>query len=609
MKCEPTHTPAPGEIDIPALRERYRQERDKRLRREGQQQYVKTEDDFAASYESDPHMPVQPRSSISEDLDVAILGGGFSGLMAGVHLRQAGVTHFRHIEHAGDFGGVWYWNRYPGIQCDNDAYCYMPLLEETGFIPSRKFADGFEIQEHCRRIAHQYSLYDGALFHTLVSALRWDDEIKRWRITTNRGDDIRARFVEMCGGPLNRPKLPGIPGMKNFTGKLFHTARWEYGYTGGSWRNPVLEKLTDKRVAIIGTGATAVQAIPYLGKYAKQLYVLQRTPSSVDKRPNPSTDPEWVKTLQPGWQRERQSHFHRAAVERLAPGETDHICDIWTEINRNIASKLDARSASKQTIQDYLAMREVEDYLVMERMRRRVDSIVEDQATAELLKPWYRFLCKRPCSNDAYYETYNRANVKLVDVSSTKGVERMTSNGFVAQDQEYEIDCLICASGFEVTSDLDRRWGLDVIEGRNGLSLYTHWEDGFRTLHGAMTHGFPNLLFTGYIQGGFNATTTEQFSRQGYHNAHIVQHALAHSIRVVEPSLEAQESWVKTIRETAIDLAQFQRECTPGYFNNEGAEKVRWYLGESYGPGWIAFEKMMHAWRESGSMPGLELGM
>jgi cation diffusion facilitator CzcD-associated flavoprotein CzcO len=607
MTCEPTDTPAPGDIDIPTLREKYRQERDKRLRREGQSQYVKTEDEFAASYEADPHMPVEPRSPISEHIDVAILGAGFSGIMAGVHLRNAGVTSFRHIEHAGDFGGVWYWNRYPGIQCDNDSRCYLPQLEETGFLPSKKFADGYEIQEHCRRIANKYGLYDGALFHTLVKALRWDESIHRWRITTNRNDEICARFVIMCGGPLNKPKLPGIPGMTDYRGKFFHTARWEYEYTGGSWRNPELTKLADKRVAIIGTGASAVQAIPYLGRYARQLYVLQRTPSSVDKRPNPPIDPDWAKSLQPGWQKERQDHFHRAAVQGLAPGEPDQICDIWTEINRNLAAKLKAQGSPELTMTQYIAMREVEDYLVMERMRRRVESIVSDKQTAELLKPWYRFLCKRPCSNDNYYETYNRPNVKLIDVSATRGVERMTEKGFVHNGVEHEIDCLICASGFEVTSDLDRRWGIRTIEGRDGRSLYDYWSDGYLTLHGAMTRGFPNQFFTGYLQGGFNATTTEQFSQQGRHIAYIIKEALNRGIDAVEPNQEAQDEWVKTIRATAIDLSQFQRECTPSYFNNEGSAKIRWYLGESYGPGWEAFQALMHAWRTSGTLEGLDL--
>jgi cation diffusion facilitator CzcD-associated flavoprotein CzcO len=604
-QCAPTQTPE--NIDGAALKEKYRQERDKRIRAEGQKQYVRPLGEFADTYEGDPHMPVVPRDPISEDLDVAVLGAGWSGILAGYHLKQAGVSTFRNIDHAGDFGGVWYWNRYPGLQCDNDAYCYLPLLEETGFMPSKKFADGWEILEYCQSIAKQSGLYDNALFHTLVTSMRWDDKISRWRIGTNRGDEIRARFVIMAGGLLNIPKLPGIPGIKNFKGKMFHTARWDYSYTGGTRQNPVLDKLADKRVAIVGTGATAVQAIPYLGRYAKRLYVLQRTPSTVDERVNPSTDAEWVKSLQPGWQKERQANFHRAAMERLQKGEPDLICDIWTELSRNLAAKLQAQGWPDISFEQYMQMREEEDNGVMERLRHRVEMNVKDQDTAEALKPYYRFLCKRPCSNDDYYPTFNRPNVTLIDVSSTKGVERMTENGFVCGGVEYEIDCIIFASGFEVTSDLDRRWGIDVIEGRNGRSIYEHWSNEFRTLHGMMTHGFPNQFFTGFIQGGLNASTTEVFVRQTQHIAYIIQQALARGAKVVEPTLKAQDEWVKTIRETAFDISQFQRECTPSYFNNEGDEKkARWFLGESYGPGWDAFQQLMQEWRNKGDLAGLE---
>ena len=341
MKCQPTNVPPAGEIDIPALREKYRQERDKRIRREGQNQYVRPVGDFADTYEGDPHMPVQSRAAHSEEIDVAVLGAGLSGLMAGAQLSKAGVTNVRIIDHAGDFGGVWYWNRYPGVQCDNDAYCYLPLLEEMGYMPSKKFADGWEIYEYCQSIGKRFDLYDKALFHTLVKGMRWDESLQRWRITTDRGDDIRARFVIMANGLLNIPKLPGIPGIHEFKGKMFHTARWEYDYSGGDQKNPVLDKLADKRVAIVGTGATALQAIPYLGKYARQLYVLQRTPSTVDQRINPPTDPAWVKSLQPGWQGERHANFHRGAIEGFGPGEPDQVCDFWTEINRNLAAELD----------------------------------------------------------------------------------------------------------------------------------------------------------------------------------------------------------------------------------------------------------------------------
>jgi cation diffusion facilitator CzcD-associated flavoprotein CzcO len=520
-------------------------------------------------------------------------------------LKQSGVSTFRNIDLAGDFGGCWYWNRYPGIQCDNDSYCYIPLLEETGFVPTKKFADGFEIYAHFKRIAKQFGLYDRALFHTMLRTMRWDEKIERWRITTNRGDDIRARFVVMAGGPLNRPKLPGIPGLQSFKGRTFHTARWEYDYTGGDPENPTLDQLADKRVAIVGTGASAIQVIPHLGRHAKQLYVVQRTPSSVDARHNAPTDPEWVKSLKPGWQKERQANFHHGAMQGLAPGEQDQICDFWTELNRNLQAKMEALGWPQLSLEQYLEMREVEDYRVMERLRRRVDSLVEDKATAEVLKPYYRFLCKRPCSSDEYYKTFNRPNVKLLDVSSTRGVERMTETGIVANGVEYEVDCVIFASGFEVSSELSRRWGIDVIEGRDGLSIYDHWADGYKTLHGMTTHGFPNFFFIGFSQGGLSANITANFDLQALHISYIVSEALKRGATKVECSAKAQDEWVKVIRENAMDTAAFQRECTPSYFNNEGEEKLRWYLGEPYGPGFYAFADLIREWRENGDLQGL----
>ena len=254
-----------------------------------------------------------------------------------------------------------------------------------------------------------------------------------------------------------------------------------------------------------------------------------------------------------------------------------------------------------------MAKREIVDYQVMERLRARVESMVEDWETAEALKPWYRFLCKRPASNDEFYPTFNRPNVKLIDVSATRGVERMTETGFVAGGAEYAIDCMIFASGFEVTSDLDRRWGIEMIEGRDGVSIYNHWADGYKTLHGMMTCRFPNQFFTGFIQSALNASTTEQMSRHGYHIAYIIKEALARGAAVVEPSAEAQEAYVNHVRATAVDVATFQRECTPSYFNGEGATTPRFYAGEPYGPGWYAFEKLLQDWRDKGGLEGLML--
>lgn len=605
MTCKPTNVPPAAELDIPSIREKYFQERDRRLQGDGGHQFVQPVGEFQEQYASDPHRPVEPREPLSEEIDVAILGAGFSGIMAAYHLTKMGVSNFRNIDHAGDFGGVWYWNRYPGIQCDNDAYCYLPLLEETGFLPSKKFSDGAEIYGYCKQIASQFGFADKGLFHTLITSLNWDEDSKRWRVRTNRGDDIRARFVIMACGVLNMPKLPGIPGIDEFQGKIFHTARWDYDYTGGNHTEPVLEGLADKRVAIVGTGATAIQAIPHLGRYAKQLYVLQRTPSSVDERPNPPTDSEWAAALQPGWQAERKANFHRAAMEFFKPGEPDLICDIWTEVSRNLANELSAEGWPELTPEEFMARREVVDFQVMERMRRRVEAIVEDHEAAESLKPWYRFLCKRPLSNNEYYPTFNQPNVQLIDVSATQGVERLTAKGFVANGVEHEVDCMIFASGFEVTSELERRWGIDAIEGREGRSIYDHWRNGPKTLHGTMTHGFPNQFFVGYIQGGLNATTTEQFGQQGYHIAWVIKEALQRGINAVEVTEEAQDGYVSHFEETEIDTTQFQRECTPSYFTNEGQVKAPWALFRGYGPGWAAFEQMLEDWRKQGDMEGL----
>jgi cation diffusion facilitator CzcD-associated flavoprotein CzcO len=608
MICQPTDCPPASEIDISAIRAKYLRERDRRIRKEANEQYIETGGDWAELYEVDPYQPVIPRPQLHRETDVVVLGAGYCGMMVAHGLKEAGVEDFFIIDHAGDFGGTWYWNRYPGIQCDNDAYCYMPLLEETDYMPSKKFTDGYEIQQHCQIIARTFGLYGNALFHALIRGLTWDEGLSRWRVTTNRGDDLRARFVVIANGPLNKPKLPGIPGIRDFKGKLFHTARWDYGFTGGEWKNPVLSNLADKKVAIIGTGATAIQVVPHLGRYAGQLYVIQRTPSSVDLRANKPTDIEWFHSLRPGWQQERIRNFHHAAMERFRPGEPDMIEDIWTEISRNLSAELEAEGWPDITLEEYARRREIMDYRVMERLRRRCEEIVDDPATAEALKPWYRFLCKRPCSNDDYYPTFNLPNVSLVDVSGSQGVERLTEKGFVANGREFEIDCMIFASGYEVTNELHRRWAIDPLVGRDGLSIYDYWADGFKTFHGTMARGFPNLFFTGFTQAGVNATNSATFIAQGRHIGYIASEALKRRATTVEPSQEAQDIYIRQLRSVAVDNSTFINECTPSYFNNEGDQAHKRHIfGEPWGPGFYDFEDMLQAWRDAGQLDGLEL--
>lgn len=594
------------EIDLPALRAKYREERDRRVRADGEAQYVEVTDRFAGFAETDPYSPPVEREPVSLEIDVAILGGGFAGMMSAAHLRAAGIENFRIIELAGDFGGTWYWNRYPGAQCDIDSYCYLPLLEETGYMPTEKYAYSPEIYEHCRRIGSHFGLYDRALFGALVRTLRWDEALKRWRVSTSRGDDIRARFLIMAAGSFNRPKLPGIPGITSFRGHSFHTSRWDYAYTGGDHTGG-MTKLADKRVAIIGTGATAVQCIPYLARDAGQLYVIQRTPSAVDARNNRPTDPEWVRTLRPGWQAERRDNLHQAVRFGLPDGVEDLVCDGWTAINGALARHVGRHLRGEITTEELEAARELEDYRYQERLRRRVDETVEDPALRDKLKAWYRFNCKRPTFNDDYLGTFNRDNVTLIDVSDSKGVERITEKGLVAGGREYQVDCIIYASGFEVTSSMKRRLGIDVVEGRGGRSLYDYWKDGFRTFYGYMADGFPNQFFTGYTQGAVAANLTLMLDHQTQHIAHIIAATMERGAETVEATHEAVDYWQEEMREHRASNDAFFAECTPGYYNNEGGAVRRSYVGEVYAPGVAAFNALLQEWRDRGDLGGLAL--
>jgi cyclohexanone monooxygenase len=591
------------DFDPDALRERYRLEREKRLRADGVDQYREARDDLARYVEVDPYAPTTvERDPIDEDVEVAIVGGGFSGLLAAARLSERGVTDFRLVEAGADFGGTWYWNRYPGAQCDTDAYCYLPLLEELGYMPKEKYAYAGEIFEHSQRIGRHYGLYERTHFSTRVTSMEWDDSIDRWHLRTDRGDDMRARFVVTALGPMTRPKLPGIPGLETFAGHSFHTGRWDYAYTGGdSYGN--LTGLADKRVGIIGTGATAVQCIPHLGAAAEHLYVFQRTPSSIDVRDNRPTDPEWAQSLQAGWQKRRMENFNNLVSGVLEP--EDLVSDGWTDIIGKlliIARRGDGDFTSADGIANTM---ELADFEKMEQIRARVDALVADPVTAELLKPYYRQFCKRPCFHDEYLDTYNRANVTLVDTDG-KGVDRITERGVVVGDTEYELDCLIYATGFEVGTDYTRRAGYEVY-GRDGVTLTEKWSEGAATLHGMHSRGFPNCFIFSPTQAGFTANFPHLLDEQSRHLAYILGHATEQGVEVIEASQQAEDDWVQRI----IDMAQFNmrflENCTPGYYNNEGKPAERSIRNSSYGAGSIAFFKVLADWRDEGSLAGLEL--
>jgi cation diffusion facilitator CzcD-associated flavoprotein CzcO len=542
------------------------------------------------------------RAALDEEVEVAIVGGGFSGLLAGARLREAGVESLRVIETGGDFGGTWYWNRYPGVQCDIESYIYLPLLEALGYVPKEKYSHGPEIHAHAQAIGRHYRLYESACFQTEVTSLRWDEAADLWLLATNRNDRIRARFVVMAIGPLSRPKLPGIPGLEKFRGHSFHTSRWDYAYTGGNTHGG-LTRLADERVGLIGTGATAVQCIPHLGEAARHLYVFQRTPSSIDVRGNRPTDPAWAQSLAPGWQQGRIDNF--SVLVSGGFQEVDLVSDGWTDIIRNLSGLAEQSGGLGSSPAEVMAKVELADFQKMEQIRARVDQIVTDHATAEALKPWYRQFCKRPCFHDEYLATFNRPNVTLVDTDG-KGVERISERGVVAAGRAWELDCLIFATGFEVGTDYARRAGCEIM-GRGGQSLTSKWAKGVATFHGLLSHGFPNCFFMGGIQSGITPNFTELYGEQSRHIAYVIAQARTRGVRTLEASAQAEADWVRTIHESATFSSDFQTTCTPGYYNNEGkpGEGPGWF-GGNYGGGAQAFFEILRKWRERGDFAGLE---
>jgi cyclohexanone monooxygenase len=506
-------------FDPEALREKYRQERDKRIRPEGESQYPEVSGRFA-HFIDDPYVaPGFTRAPLTDEVEVVIIGAGFSGLLAAARLREAGVAGIRIVDAGGDFGGTWYWNRYPGAQCDIESYCYLPLLEELGYMPKEKYSFAPEIFEHSQNIAKAFQLYDVACFQTRVTELNWDERLSRWIVSTDRNDAMKARFVVLATGPASRPKLPGIPGIDEFEGHTFHTSRWDYAYTGGD-HSGNLNKLSDKRVAVIGTGATAIQCVPHVGAHAKHLYAFQRTPSSVDERGNKPTDPEWARSLAPGWQRARRENFNDVVTGH--PFEVDLVSDAWTDIFRNLQS--------------------------------------------------------------------------------------MTPLGGEAGPAADEAERLAELADFQkIGTAPKRRVGIEI-NGVGGQSLWDYWSRGLRTLHGFTSHGFPNWFFIGIGQNGLSVNMTSMFDDQARHVAYIIKEVTARGRQRVQPTAEAEATWVATIRGLSQTNRAFSEACTPGYYNSEGKLDAPGSLNaEAYAPGANAFNALLAEWRNDGQLEGLEL--
>ena len=576
-------------LDVQALRAKYKAERDRRIRPDGATQYQRTAGRFGY-YATDPYTPRTERGPLTDSVDVLVIGGGFGGLLTGARLRQAGIESIRMMDEAGDFGGTWYWNRYPGIRCDIESYVYMPLLEEVGYVPSERYAPGEEIRRHAVAIAERFDLYRDAVFSTRVTGLAWDESATAWVVTTDRGDRMRATHVVTSSGTLTQPKLPGIEGIESFQGHTFHTSRWDYGYTGGDQFGN-LHKLADKKVAVVGTGATGIQVIPMVARDAQELVVFQRTPSSVDVRDNRPTDPDWAASLKPGWQQERMENF--LAVVSGEEVEQDLTRDGWTSVPQLHRKMISGAVDTSISAEERERIDELVDFRKMNSIRARVDEVVADPTTAEKLKPWYRYMCKRPTFSDFYLETFNRPNVTLVDTADFGGITRVTENTIVVGGEEYEVDCIIFATGFEVgVSGVTS--GAMPVSGRGGQTLLEAWGRGPRTLHGFYTHGFPNLFHLGSLQNANSVNFVHILMEQANHIAALIGKGREVGARYIEPTAEAETAWGETIQRTAADNRKFQAECTPGYYNREGNPPP---VSFSFSPGPVVFHRLLKQWR------------
>ncbi|EQB45112.1 hypothetical protein CGLO_16067 [Colletotrichum gloeosporioides Cg-14] len=632
--------------DLQYLQQKYIAEAQKRLRPNGTDQFQDARqsefarirgfaDDIWADHVSlDAQLFQSPALKAGDRTKFLIAGAGIAGIVSAVRLILTGfdVSQIRLVETAGGVGGTWYWNRYPGLHCDVESYVYLPLLEEMGYMPSHKYTSGVEIRNYLNQIVQKFKLQDKVLFRTKLDRIEWDDEKSFWKadLTTARGPvdckessklSVQAEFVIFTAGYLSRPQVPKFAALDTFAGSMFHTARWDYSVTGGSDEEPFpsLDKLRGKRIGVIGTGATAIQVVPCLAKYAGEMFVFQRTPSAVYSRDQKATDPhEWESEIasSPGWHKKRMENMSAHMARSAHPGSPDLVNDEWTKQSAYAGVVGDPEWAyiGPEKVPELIA-----HYLKLDadnraRLRDRVSDIVKDKSISEKLTPWYPVWCKRPTFSDTYLQTFNMPHVHLVDTEGL-GVERATPSGLVVQGVEYKVDVLVLATGYVSPStavDPAARAGVEVC-GRTGRLMAEKWEtQGLTTLHGVTSNGFPNLFWIGASQGPSAANLGHVIDAQSRHIAHII--AKAHDKAdtatstpstfrtcVVEADTDAEDAWSLRVMQGATRLA-VTSVCTPGYLNNEG-QGLRMTLGLEKVPSSESMAKAARAAPWSAGMP------
>ena len=475
------------------------------------------------------------------DVDVVVVGAGFSGLYLLYRLRKAGFST-RVFERGGDVGGTWYWNRYPGARCDVESlqysYSFDEQLQQDWHWPE-KFSAQPDILAYANHVADRFNLKKDIEFNIEVKASWFDENLKTWKITTNTGEDINAQYFIMATGCISTTQIPNIKGLSDYVGNTFHTGDWpheEVDFSGQS-------------IAVIGTGSSGIQSIPVLAKQAKKLTVFQRTPNySIPSQNEPMT-----KKYERSWKdvySERRKEMRYSAHGSLKDLNDVPALSVDEDQRQELYTKRWAIGGTGflGSFNDLLTNADA-NYTAAEYVRQQIKRVVKDKETAEILCPRsYPIGTKRICIDTGYFETYNRENVKLVDISK-KHIQRLVTDGIIVDDQLYAFDSIIFATGFDaMTGSI---FNVDI-KGRDGLALKEKWNAGPKTYLGLMSASFPNLFM---ITGpGSPSVKSNMIMSIEQHVDLVIETLLSmrrKGLSVVEPELEAENKWVDHVQEVA----------------------------------------------------------
>ena len=475
------------------------------------------------------------------DVDVVVVGAGFSGLYLLYRLRKAGFST-RVFERGGDVGGTWYWNRYPGARCDVESlqysYSFDEQLQQDWHWPE-KFSAQPDILAYANHVADRFNLKKDIEFNIEVKASWFDENLKTWKITTNTGEEINAQYFIMATGCISTTQIPNIKGLSDYVGNTFHTGDWpheEVDFSGQS-------------IAVIGTGSSGIQSIPVLAKQAKKLTVFQRTPNySIPSQNEPMT-----KKYERSWKdvySERRKEMRYSAHGSLKDLNDVPALSVDEDQRQELYTKRWAIGGTGflGSFNDLLTNADA-NYTAAEYVRQQIKRVVKDKETAEILCPRsYPIGTKRICIDTGYFETYNRENVKLVDISK-KPIQRLVADGIIVDDQLYAFDSIIFATGFDaMTGSI---FNVDI-KGRGGLALKEKWNAGPKTYLGLMSASFPNLFM---ITGpGSPSVKSNMIMSIEQHVDLVIETLLSmrrKGLSVVEPELEAENKWVDHVQEVA----------------------------------------------------------